>query len=99
MIKNKNLILKINLIFKSFKSNNFFLIYFLKNLINVVSVLYLEKSCSTNNTVVSKPLNLQSFIYGCVLGDAYINKYGAITFNQGFIVPEWYKDINKKSLI
>jgi len=51
--------------------------FFLKHLINGVSVLYLEKSCYT-------PWNLQSFIYGCVLGDAYINKYGAITLNQGY---------------
>ena len=51
--------------------------FYLKDLINAVSVLYLKKSYYT-------PWNLQSFIYGCVLGDAYINKYGAITFNQGY---------------
>ena len=60
-------------IYENLKQN----ILFLKNLINAVSVLCLKKSCST-------PWNLQSFIYGCVLKDTYINKYGAITFNQGY---------------
>lgn len=44
---------------------------FLKDLINAVSFK-------------ANPWDKQSFIYGLLLGDAYINKYGAITLNQGW---------------
>ena len=47
---------------------------FLKDLINAVRV--------RKKSVVS--WKEQSFIYGSLLGDAYINKYGAITFSQGW---------------
>ena len=47
---------------------------FLKDLINAV--------CIRKKSVLS--WKKQSFIYGCFLGDAYINKYGAITFSQGW---------------
>ena len=44
---------------------------FLKDLINAVSFK-------------ANPWDKQSFIYGLLLRDAYINKYGAITLNQGW---------------
>ena len=45
--------------------------FFSKDLINAVSIK-------------ANPWDKQSFIYGLFLGDAYINRYGAITLNQGW---------------